>query len=77
MELNIMENSTVSDSKGKTTGILVENGTTYTMRVLTISMDFPGGIFMNMAQKPEYSGEYAVFVSDNTVDSSIGKVRLE
>jgi membrane-bound ClpP family serine protease len=57
MELNIMENITIAENNQRTTGILVANGTTYTMRVLTISMDFPGGIFMNIEQIAEYSGE--------------------
>jgi hypothetical protein len=57
MELNIMENITTLENNPGTTGILIANGTTYTMRKLTISMDFHGGMYMNMEQSAEYSGE--------------------
>jgi hypothetical protein len=57
MELNIMDNITTLENNLRNKGILIANGTTYTLRVLTINMAFPGGIFMNMDQKAEYSGK--------------------
>ena len=54
MELDVTGNTTITDSKNTSTVTL--DGVVYMYREISISMDFLSGIFMNIEQKPEYTG---------------------
>ena len=54
MELDVTGNTTITDSNNTSTVTL--DGVVYTYREISISMDFLSGIFMNIEQKPEYTG---------------------
>ena len=54
MELDVTGNTTITDSKNTSTVTL--DGVVYMYREIIISMDFLSGIFMNIEQKPEYTG---------------------
>ena len=54
MELDVTDNTTITDSNNTSTVTL--DGVVYTYREISISMDFLSGIFMNIEQKPEYTG---------------------
>ncbi len=57
LELDVIGNTTIIDSNKlrNTTG---PDGTVYTERKLFLSVEFLGGLFMKIDQKPEYTGQF-------------------
>jgi hypothetical protein len=57
MELDAIGNTTIIDSNKlrNTTG---PDGTIFTERRLSLSVEFLGGLFMKIDQKPEYTGQF-------------------
>jgi hypothetical protein len=55
MELDVIENTTFVDSN-KLGNITGPDGTIFTERRLSLSVEFLGGLFMKIEQKVEYTG---------------------
>ena len=54
MELVVIGNTVVANNK--TRNATAPDGTTYTERRLSLSVEFMGGLFMKIEQKVEYTG---------------------
>jgi hypothetical protein len=57
MELDVIGNTTIIDNN-KTRNITGPDGSLYTERKLSVSVEFLGGLFMKIDQKPEYTGQF-------------------
>jgi hypothetical protein len=57
MELDVIGNTTIIDNN-KLTNINGSDGTIFTERRLSLSVEFLGGLFMRIDQKPEYTGQF-------------------
>ncbi len=57
MELDVIGNTTIIDSN-KLGNITGPDGTIFTECRLSISVEFLGGLFMKIYQKPEYTGQF-------------------
>jgi hypothetical protein len=56
MELDVIGNTTIIDSN-KLENRTGPDGTIFTERRLSLSVEFLGGLFMKIDQKPEYTGQ--------------------
>jgi hypothetical protein len=59
MELDVIGTTTMDDTATLQNTTL--NGTVYTERRLYLSVEFLGGLFMNIEQKAEYTGFLSFF----------------
>jgi hypothetical protein len=57
MELDVIGSTTITDNN-KTRNITGPDGIIYTERKLSLSVEFLGGLFMKIDQKPEYTGQF-------------------
>jgi hypothetical protein len=58
MELDVIGNTTITDSIIKFRNITGPDETVYTGRRLSVTIEFLGGLFMKIDQKPEYTGQF-------------------